>query len=497
MITIHPKKISRLIAPSAMVLSLLLPFESQAGFQWITPLEQTPLATQPTPAEKTPVNPKKEPPPPVQLPALEPVNVAPPEAVAPAQQPSPAPTDAAPVVLTPTVVDHEAAAAATGQPAMDVVAPGAVPAPVVEPVKPVPAAEVEPVQPVVESAAAQPDSVAPQPAPVALPEPEAPPQPKAEAVEPPLTVMPHAPEGSVTAAPPSPPAVVAEPVPAPPSPAVVAAPVVTPVVAPKQEAAAVPDDGAVVKGFGKDLPLVLVLKQIVPKDHVFAFESGVDPSTRVSWKGGKGWRAVLNDTLRPVGLTAHEESKLVSIIRSQAGAAEPVAPVAVAPAMATPSTTTPVVLAQPEPVAPLPAVVEPVKEAASAAATVEPVALPEAVPPASAVPVTGKIVMPPATLEPPLLPGLSDVWKAEAGEHLRAVIRRWCERAKVELVWSSEYDYPIQAGVSLTGSFEEAVRSLLSGFVDAKPQPFARLHDNPAAGQRTLVVQSRGNTNGE
>jgi len=64
-------------------------------------------------------------------------------------------------------------------------------------------------------------------------------------------------------------------------------------------------------------------------------------------------------------------------------------------------------------------------------------------------------------------------------------------------VWSTEYDYPVQASASFSGSFEEAVRDLLSGFVDAKPQPFGRLHDNPSVGQRILVIQTRGNTNGE
>lgn len=127
--------------------------------------------------------------------------------------------------------------------------------------------------------------------------------------------------------------------------------------------------------------------------------------------------------------------------------------------------------------------------------SVEPIAAP--VPTASEMPVKGQVVMPNASLEPPLLPGASDVWRAEPGEHLRDVIRRWASRAGVELVWSTEYDFPIQAGVSLNGSFEEAVRDLLSGFVDAKPQPFGRLHDNPNAGQRTLVVQTRGNTGAE
>lgn len=154
-------------------------------------------------------------------------------------------------------------------------------------------------------------------------------------------------------------------------------------------------------------------------------------------------------------------------------AAEPAAPVLAAPAL------------------PLAAEAEVKQDSVS----VEPMTAP--VPSASETPAKGQVVMPNATLEPPLLPGASDVWRAEPGEHLRDVIRRWASRAGVELVWSTEYDFPIQAGVSLNGSFEEAVRDLLSGFVDAKPQPFGRLHDNPNAGQRTLVVQTRGNTGAE
>lgn len=526
MTVIHQKNLSRLIAPSAMVLSLLLPLETQAGFQWITPLEQTPLATQPT-VEKTPVAPKKELPPAVQLPALEPVVAAPPEAMpiittpavtppaadskpvtpevvaTPAVTPPAADTkpvtpeaaapETAPVALTPSVVDHDAAAAAPGQPAMDVVAPGAAPAPAaVE--TPAPAVTA----PVVEEKPAP----APEPAPVALPEPEPAPvvPPKAEIVEPAAVPPPETASAPVVAEPAAPAAeaaastpVVAEPVP--PAP-VAAAPVApTPVVPAhiqqEQKPIAHMDDGAVVKGFGKKLPLVVVLKQILPKDHVFAFESGVNPSTPVSWKGGKGWRLVLADTLHKVGLTAHEENNLVSIVRADAAAPETAATPVLAAVAPPAEQNAPVVLQQPEAVTPSPAVSE------VAMPTVEPIAVAPTATLADAAPTTGKVIMPPATLEPPLLPGASDVWKAESGEHLRSVIKRWCDRAKVELVWSSEYDYPVQAGVSLTGSFEEAVRNLLSGFVDAKPQPFARLHDNPAAGQRTLVVQSRGNTNGE
>ncbi len=484
----HTKQFSRLLVPSAMVLSLVMPLEAHAGFQWITPLQETPLAA-PTPVDKMPVTPKKDGPAAVQLPALEPVEPAPvavspvavqpqpapviepaPVAVPPVEvKPQPAPViepapqpapvvtppvvepphaeaapNGAPVVVTPTVVEHDAAMSQANQPVMDVVMPGAMPAatPVVS-VAPVAEPVVTPVEPVVVAD-----------------------QPKQEMA----VVAPVAP---------------------------------VPVKADTSTMLASLEPGAKIDGFGKNLPLVVVLKQLLPKDHVFAFEQGIDPGVRVSWKGGKGWRRVLADTLQPAGLAAHEENNLVSVIHAvapeavpQVAAVEPVAvpPVTIVEPVASVAAVAPVETVTAETVKP--------QEAPVALAAVEPVmppVEPVAAAPVSvdAVPVTGKVVMPQATLEPPLLPGASDVWKASPGEHLRDVVKRWCDRAKVELVWSTEYDYPIQAGVSLTGSFEDAVRDLLSGFVDAKPQPFGRLHDNAAAGQRTLVVQTRGNTNGE
>ena len=136
----------------------------------------------------------------------------------------------------------------------------------------------------------------------------------------------------------------------------------------------------------------------------------------------------------------------------------------------------------PAPVAPAPVVPAPV------AANIEP-ALP-------AVP-QGELVAPTATMMPPLQPTAAEMWRAAPGDHLHAVIKKWCARAHVELVWSTEYDYPIQASINFSGSFEDAVRGLLTGFVEARPQPYGRLHDNPSVGQRTLVIEARGNTNSD
>jgi hypothetical protein len=60
----------------------------------------------------------------------------------------------------------------------------------------------------------------------------------------------------------------------------------------------------VVDGFGKQVPLVIAMRQILPSEYSFAHGDGVDLSQSVSWEGGKPWQQVLNDAIRPIGLTA-------------------------------------------------------------------------------------------------------------------------------------------------------------------------------------------------
>lgn len=58
------------------------------------------------------------------------------------------------------------------------------------------------------------------------------------------------------------------------------------------------------EGFGSDLPLALALNQVIPAGFTHSFALGVDPGTTVTWQGGKPWDQVLDDMLRPQGLTA-------------------------------------------------------------------------------------------------------------------------------------------------------------------------------------------------
>jgi len=89
--------------------------------------------------------------------------------------------------------------------------------------------------------------------------------------------------------------------------------------------------------------------------------------------------------------------------------------------------------------------------------------------------------------------GVVQSWEADRGDSLRRVLERWARSAAVEFNWMAEYDYPLQASVHFTGTFEDAVRNLLVGFENAHPQPVAELHSNSRAGQTVLVVATRGN----
>lgn len=70
-----------------------------------------------------------------------------------------------------------------------------------------------------------------------------------------------------------------------------------------------------VRGFGKDIPLVIAAQQIAPEGRQIAFGQGVDPSMPISWDGGKPWRNVLSDALNKSGLQVAEQGNILFISR--------------------------------------------------------------------------------------------------------------------------------------------------------------------------------------
>jgi hypothetical protein len=235
-------------------------------------------------------------------------------------------------------------------------------------------------------------------------------------------------------------------------------------VAPSSGAASKADSGEdkPVRGFANNVPLAVALRQILPPEYGFSVGQNVKLSVLVSWQGGHPWRWTLNEMLRSAGLAMREQGKMINIVSASGGAEA--ASVTPTPFLQSAEENKPISLAP-----------------STAAAPVM-----QAAPVAAAPSVVFRDL-------PPSQASTVDTWTANQGETLHKVLEKWCHRAGVDLNWQAEYDYPVQASVTLTGTFEESVRTLLTGFEGAQPQPIASLHNSPAAGASVLIVQVRGN----
>ena len=197
------------------------------------------------------------------------------------------------------------------------------------------------------------------------------------------------------------------------------------------------------------MTLAVALRQILPVGYGFSVDPDVDLGVLISFQGGKPWRDTLHDALGPAGLIMRERGQMVMVGRSGGAATADMAPEPAVPPM-------------------------PIAHTVSVA------------PGSPALPV----IVPVAEVVGPVV----EEWHAERGDNLHKVIEAWAQHSHIELNWMAEYDYPLQASYSYTGTFEDAVRNLLTGFQDAHPQPIAELHTNPGLGQKVLLVQTRGNS---
>lgn len=109
----------------------------------------------------------------------------------------------------------------------------------------------------------------------------------------------------------------------------------------------------IVEGFGRDLPLVVALRQITPSNYQFGFADGVRMDEPTSWTGGIGWQELLDQTLKSKNLMARIDGQMITISpgANYAAASTP-------PAMPMPPAPMPVAAAapltlKPAPVAPV------------------------------------------------------------------------------------------------------------------------------------------------
>lgn len=81
-------------------------------------------------------------------------------------------------------------------------------------------------------------------------------------------------------------------------------------------------------------------------------------------------------------------------------------------------------------------------------------------------------------------------WQADNNANLREVLNGWAEKAGVEVIWDSSYDYKLPSSIALHGTFPEAVVRVFDLYGTAQPRPQGKLHPNLPKGPSVLLVEN-------
>lgn len=81
------------------------------------------------------------------------------------------------------------------------------------------------------------------------------------------------------------------------------------------------------------------------------------------------------------------------------------------------------------------------------------------------------------------------IWVAPKDKSLNEVLKAWSEEAGWSVVWNSDYDYILRAGVEFESSFIEASTALIEAFEKADPPVFAEFYNK----NRVIVVTTPTN----
>lgn len=261
-----------------------------------------------------------------------------------------------------------------------------------------------------------------------------------------------------------------------PAPAPEPTPVVKPTPTPLPAPVPTPASADVVEGFGKDIPLVIALRDIAPAKYAYAFSPREIAGTKISWRGGKVWQDVLKDALAPHGLDLSvSDNQIVIFAKPNSTAAATAAPKS----------------AVPEPIMSVP-------EPSETLVANRPDNAPEAN--AEPLPLVGaqdaqaqeKLAAPTTDAKPPVMTAMdmqsARKWQARPGTTLRQTLEAWTKDSNVELNWSTPYDYPINNAFYFEGPFPQAVDSLLSSYGGENPSPKGRLYPNLPEGPSVLMI---------
>ena len=82
-------------------------------------------------------------------------------------------------------------------------------------------------------------------------------------------------------------------------------------------------------------------------------------------------------------------------------------------------------------------------------------------------------------------------WEAEEGDNLRELLTKWSEMSGWKLLWKTNRNYTLSAGVMFKGKFADVSSALIRAFARARPAPIATYYK----GNRVIVVETMENEN--
>ena len=82
-------------------------------------------------------------------------------------------------------------------------------------------------------------------------------------------------------------------------------------------------------------------------------------------------------------------------------------------------------------------------------------------------------------------------WDAKEGDTLRELLTRWSSLSGWKLLWNTNRNYTLSAGVMFKGKFTDVSSALIRAFARARPAPIATFYK----GNRVIVVETMENEN--
>lgn len=110
-------------------------------------------------------------------------------------------------------------------------------------------------------------------------------------------------------------------------------------------------------------------------------------------------------------------------------------------------------------------------------------------------PRVSRVVSEPAPRAPAVqasIPALHEEWVAAPGANIQSILDQWSSKAGVSVVWQSFMSVPVKHPVKLSGTYEQAVQTLLDQYMNDPRRPIGQLNIDPATGARTLLMDIAG-----